>query len=169
MKKVLAAAVLMLGILVLPGISRAQYADDEPCNQTYAKTGLGSHGSGSNGEIVNRYFVTLHYEAKDMNGVKSDAPEVFTTFLNAAAQDQNLAVRFASTDYDNPDPNYNLTFRFDIYSNDDDTYSVYLVVRGWGQGHLFRVSYINGTLEDGIKNVTSRAASMIQNGWTCEN
>lgn len=150
--------------------AHAQYHDTQACNTSLDGGFSNFQGLGPNGAFPIRFFIQSHYQMVNQQGVLDNFTGVATDEMNAVGAQKGYTVRFSPVDFRDTDPNtYNFTAYIDIYANSDGTYSTYLVLSGWGVGHLFRTSYLNAP--DGgtaLAGIVDQIPSFIQNGWSCD-
>lgn len=167
-KKVLSFLVLAW-VVTLSAPVKAQWYDDEPCNQTYSDGFKDKEGSGKNGALKIRFYVTTHYDASDIEGVKKGLVPAMISLMNEYSEKMDYKVSFEGADWDDDPSTYNFTLFLDVYHRDDDSYCIYVCLHGWGAGHLCRFSS-SGTssdLEDEITSAANEAVDRFELGWTC--
>lgn len=173
MRKIFLATIALVAGLLLSAPAKAQYTDpsaSNPCNQTYQGGFENYQGSGPNGTMVFRFYITVHYQVKDLNVVKATLAKFMITEMNDRAQAKGYNIRFSATDFDSPS-NLNFTNYLDIYDGDNDTndnqYRVYTSIDGWSAGHLFKFYTNIGTSANSLIEAADGTVDRLADGWSC--
>ncbi len=166
-KKAILSLIVLAAALLVAAPAKAQYYGSEACNRTFSDGFNGYTGSGPNGEFVVRFYITTHYQAKNIEVVKEKLAEMMVDEMNIQSAKEGHNARFLATSYANP-TNLNFTVYIDMY-DPNDVYSAYFYVNGWGAGHLFQFHTTGSeggpVLLAGADGISDRWS----NGWICGN
>jgi len=147
--------------------ANAQFHDDSPTNRTYSAAGLNNI---AHQDLKTRVVIQWHYTAKDPELIRHKITDAFVAAMNAEEETKGTTLRFTPVNGDTTEgQGLNFTLYFDFYSNGDGTYSIFLCVHGWGQGHLFRISETKFTEDNfgtSFASLAVGAADRLAFGWT---
>lgn len=172
MKKTILSMLALAAALIFSAPAKAQYTGstaNNPCNTALSDGFSGRKGSGTNGAIVVRFYIQVHYNPVNLEGVKKDLAAAFTDEMNSRARSKGYNVRVEATDFDNPSSDLNMTIWLDIYDRESngDSYQVYTSVGGWGQGHLFKFYTPAEPMLNSLTDSADGLIDRLENGWTC--
>ncbi|HUI31305.1 MAG TPA: hypothetical protein VLX91_13935 [Candidatus Acidoferrales bacterium] len=169
MSKLALSFLVLVSALTLSVPIKAQWYDNDPCNRTYSDGFKDKDGSGKNGAMRIRFYITTHYTAEDIETVKKNLVPAMVSLMNDYSGDMSYNVRFEGADWNDDPSTYNFTLFLDVYHREDDTYRIYVCMHGWGAGHLCRFSS-DGTstdIEKELASAANEAVDRFENGWTC--
>ena len=169
MKKLFAVLALAAALFVARPV-KAQYTNpNDACNAEMANAGRFANVTNNDGGPVSLAInMTTHYSAPNYNAYVQRIKDDTVLVLNQGMAKTNGSTRFRlATDSETA----NFILNFEVYNNGNGgDYRLYLEVRGWGVGHLFRFSE-GGVGQNDVGEVYATAISELPtyfvNGWTC--